>query len=312
MKIADVAELYEKILEQTRRRIVGNADIVEIIFLALIAGGHVLVEGIPGVAKTLIAQTIAETLGLDFKRVQFTPDLMPSDITGVSIFNQKTREFEFKQGPVFCNFLLCDEINRAPPKTQSALLEALQEKQATIDGVKHTLPDPFFVVATQNPIEQAGTYPLPEAQIDRFMIRVIMGAPKLEQELAMLELKNADFLAEIETVAKAEDIKLAMELVPTIKISKEILEYIARIVLKTRELESIELGASPRASLALMQLSKARAAIHGRDYVQPDDVKALVHPVLNHRLILTHEAEIDNITVDAVITEIVESVQIVL
>ncbi len=312
MDTEELKKIYDKVLEQMSRRIVGNEDIIELTFLGLISGGHVLIEGIPGVAKTLIAQTLADVLGLEFGRVQFTPDLMPSDITGVSIYNQESRKFEFMEGPVFANFVLCDEINRAPPKTQSALLEAMQEKQTTVDGVAHVLPDPFFVIATQNPIEQTGVYPLPEAQVDRFMMRLNMSSPSLEKELKMLVLKNADFYADVEQVCSVEQIRAANELIPTVVISTEILEYIAKMVVRTRELDSVELGASPRASLGLLQLSKARAAIRGRDYVQPDDVKALVHPVLNHRILLTHEAEIDKMTTDAIIEEIVNSVSIVL
>lgn len=287
----NAAEFYQIVLEQARRRIVGREGIIRNILVVLLARGHVLLEGVPGLAKTLIANTMADILGMSFRRVQFTPDLLPADITGTNIYNQKEGDFTFVQGPVFTNFLLCDEINRAPPKTQAALLEAMQERQCSIENVTHPLPDPFFVIATQNPIEQSGVYPLPEAQIDRFSVRLLMSTPSFRQELHILQLKRADLFPSVKPVADASMIhKLQAQIELGVQVSDQILQYIAQIVSNTREIDALALGGSPRASIALFSLSKVAAAIAGRDYVQPDDVKSLVFPVLNHRLILRPEA----------------------
>ncbi|MFQ5980565.1 MAG: AAA family ATPase [Candidatus Heimdallarchaeota archaeon] len=287
----NVADFYEIVHEQVRRRIVGREGIIRNVMVVLLARGHVLLEGVPGLAKTLIASTLADILGMSFRRAQFTPDLLPADITGANVYNQKEGEFTFVPGPVFTNFLLCDEINRAPPKTQAALLEAMQEKQTSIEGVTRPLPEPFFVIATQNPIEQSGVYPLPEAQIDRFSIRLIMSPPAYRQELHILQLKRADLYPAVKQVGDSAMIqKFQAQIESGIKVSDQILEYIAQIVTQTRTIDALALGGSPRASIALLSLSKVVAALQRRDYVQPDDVKSLVFPVLNHRLILRPEA----------------------
>ncbi|MFX0114463.1 MAG: AAA family ATPase [Candidatus Hodarchaeota archaeon] len=287
----DVAMFYQTVLEQVRRRIVGREGIVRNVMVVLLARGHVLLEGVPGLAKTLLASTLAEILGMSFRRAQFTPDLLPADITGTNIFDQKSTDFKFVPGPVFTNFLLCDEINRAPPKTQAALLEAMQERQASVEGVTHPLPNPFFVIATQNPIEQSGVYPLPEAQIDRFSVRLLMSPPDYRQELHILQLKRADLFPSVKQVGdSAMILKLQAQVESGVHVSDQILEYIAQIVSQTRTIDALALGGSPRASIALLNLSKVVAAINERDYVQPDDIKSLVFPVLNHRLILRPEA----------------------
>jgi MoxR-like ATPase len=289
--VNEVAMFYQTVLEQVRRRIVGREGIIRNVMVVLLARGHVLLEGVPGLAKTLLASTLAEVLGMSFRRAQFTPDLLPADITGTNIFDQKSTDFKFVPGPVFTNFLLCDEINRAPPKTQAALLEAMQEKQASVEGVTHPLPDPFFVIATQNPIEQSGVYPLPEAQIDRFSVRLLMSPPDYRQELHILQLKRADLFPSVKQVGdSAMILKLQAQVESGVHVSDQILEYIAQIVSQTRTIDALALGGSPRASIALLNLSKVVAAINERDYVQPDDVKSLVFPVLNHRLILRPEA----------------------
>ena len=292
MNPRDVYIIAEKVRKQVSRVIVGKEDVVDRLIIALLVGGHVLLEGVPGVAKTYLARSFAKTLGLKFKRIQLTPDLLPSDIIGVKVYNYKTMEFEFRPGPVFTNILLADEINRTPPRTQAALLEAMQEKQVTVDGETYKLPEPFVVIATQNPVETEGTYPLPEAQLDRFLFRVIVNYPSRNEEVEMLRIKRVK--GEVIDVDQIADPKEVLEASKTVaekvKVDDAILEYIVDLVRATREHPSVLLGGSPRAEVMLLYASRAYAAIsEGRDYVVPDDVKAVFFDVMNHRIILRPE-----------------------
>lgn len=296
-----VKQICNQIFDQMKKAVVGKIDVIEYILISLLSGGHVLLEGVPGVAKTYMANTFANILSLDFKRIQFTPDLLPADIVGTYIFDQNKSEFRFRKGPIFANIILADEINRAPPKTQSALLESMQEKQVTIEGTSFPLPDPFIVVATQNPIELEGTYPLPEAQLDRFMFRVFVDYPTGEEEVEILELKNNPNTIELRPVTTAQQIKQMQKVVAKVHIKKELMGYIKDIVIRTRSDPQILLGASPRASIVLLTGAKAYAAIKGRKYVIPDDIKRLAYATLNHRIILKPETELEGITVDDVI-----------
>ncbi|CAB50192.1 AAA family ATPase [Pyrococcus abyssi] len=303
----------QKVLEEVKKAIVGKDNVLKLMLASMLADGHILIEDLPGLAKTLMAKSFAKALGLEFRRVQFTPDLLPSDILGVNVFNQKTLEFEFKKGPVFTNILLADEINRAPPKTQSALLEAMQERQVTIEGNTYQLPRPFIVIATQNPIEQEGTYPLPEAQLDRFLVRLRVGYPSKEEEKEILkrriERKMDD--VEINTVLSPEDILRMQREIEEVYVSDAIIEYITSLVWATREdKREIEVGVSPRGSLALLKLSRAYAAIEGRDYVIPDDVKAVAVPALSHRIILKRELWYMRIRQEDIIKKILEKVPV--
>jgi MoxR-like ATPase len=302
----EIKETTDQIIEESKKRLVGYEIYIKKILICLFADGHILLEGNPGLAKTLTASTLAEILGIGFGRVQFTPDLMPSDITGVNVFNQKTLEFEFLSGPVFTNFLLCDEINRSPPKTQAALLEAMQERQVSVEGLARKVPNPFIVIATQNPLENAGVYPLPEAQQDRFLIRLLIDFPTRETEKTMLKIKDKNLNPSVNQIIKQELISDIQKSILDIKVSDKILEYILNIVFGTRNNKSIELGASPRASIALLQLGKATAAINGRDYVIPDDIKYVAFDVLNHRIVLSHDAELDRINPRDIIEVLVE------
>ncbi|HDZ36216.1 MAG TPA: MoxR family ATPase, partial [Thermococcus sp.] len=292
MKVGEIHEKGSAVLGEVKKAIVGKDEVLRLILTTILADGHILLEDLPGLAKTLMAKSFAKALGVQFTRVQFTPDLLPSDILGVSVFNQKTLEFEFRKGPVFTNILLADEINRAPPKTQSALLEAMQERQVTIEGNTYRLPKPFIVIATQNPIEQEGTYPLPEAQLDRFLVRLRVGYPSKEEEKEILRRRMARKKEEVDvtSVLTPEEVVEMQRAVEDVYVSDAILEYITDIVTATREdRKEIEVGASPRGSLALLKLSRAYAALKGRDYVIPDDVKAVAVPALSHRLILKRE-----------------------
>ncbi len=301
MEFTEIKDITDRLIKETGKRLVGYEDYMRSIIRVLYADGHVILEGNPGIAKTLAANTLAEILGVGFGRIQFTPDLMPSDITGVNVFNQKTLEFEYLEGPVFTNFLMTDEINRSPPKTQAALLEAMQERQVTVEGVARSLPNPFLVIATQNPLEQAGTYNLPEAQIDRFLIRILIDLPSKEVEKAMLRLKDTGETMSVDELLDAETIIAIQKKIHEVKATEEVLNYIVDIVHKTRDNPNVEIPASPRASIALMSLGKANAAINGRDYVQPDDVKTVAFEVLNHRIGLSHEAELDRINISDII-----------
>lgn len=283
--------LCKRLAENISRVVVGKAQSVELLLVALLADGHVLIEDVPGLGKTSIAKSLAKSIGGSFRRVQFTPDLLPSDITGFNVYNQQTGQFTFQPGPVMTNILLADEINRTIPRTQSSLLESMEERQVTVDGKTYSLPDPFFVIATQNPIELEGTFPLPEAQLDRFLLRVRLGYPERKDEIAIMDrFQEKDPLTELETVANTGQIVALQQARKAIRISSPVKEYIADIVRLTRSSPSLRLGASPRGTLGLMRAGQALAALREREYVLPDDVKYLAVPVLAHRLIL-HEEE---------------------
>jgi MoxR-like ATPase len=296
--------------EEVHKAVVGYDEIIEGLLIALVSGGHVLIEGVPGIAKTLLAKSFAQALSLSFSRVQFTPDLVPSDITGTSIFDSKTGRFSFKEGPVFTNVLLADEINRAPPKVQSALLECMQEKRVTVDGNPHPLPEPFFVIATENPIEMEGVYPLPEAQVDRFMFKLIMKYPSRDEEKIMLSKYVSRDIPVVSPVLSSEDLMRIKELVGMVTMVPKVFDYILDIVDATRKDERVMLGASPRASLQIALASKARAMIKGRNYVSPSDVKAIVPHVLRHRIMLKPEAELEGVKVDNLVLELLDKTPI--
>jgi MoxR-like ATPase len=305
-------ELHRRVAGEVEKVVVGQGEALEVMLAALALGGHVLLEGPPGVAKTLLANATARTLGLDFRRVQFTPDMLPSDVTGTVAL--RGGELRFRPGPVFANLVLADEINRTPPKTQAALLEAMQEAQVTVDGEPHALPDPFLVVATQNPVEYEGTYPLPEAQRDRFLVRVDVGYPSEEAERAMLRLARRGLtpagLDEVRPVAGAEDLRAVRALVDETQVAAEVLDYVAAVVRRTRELPSVALGGSPRAAVHLLGAAKAAARLAGRDFVTPDDVSRMALPVLRHRLILTPEAELERYTPESAVRGALDAVPV--
>ena len=306
---AQVAALKREIAKV----IIGQEYMVDRILIGLLTGGHILLEGVPGLAKSLTASTVAKVIGVDYKRIQFTPDLLPADILGTEIYQQKTGEFVIKKGPIFSNFILADEINRSPAKVQSALLEAMQEKQVTIGEVTYPLDQPFLVVATQNPLEQQGTYPLPEAQQDRFMLKLKIQYPHREEELKVIKYYTKETSAGpgAETIISREDIFAMRACVDNIYLDEKIENYVLDIVFKTREPSNyITCGASPRASINLIKAAKCRAFIAGRDYVIPDDVKAIVYDVLRHRILLSYEAEADDITAEKLITDILEAVNL--
>ena len=304
--MADVSSIAERVTGNVERVIVGKHREVQRVLIALLCRGHVLLEDVPGVGKTVLAKAMARSLGCGFSRVQCTPDILPSDITGVSIFNQKSQEFEFRPGPVFAQIVLADEVNRATPKTQSALLEAMEERQVTVDGRTHRLPTPFLVLATQNPIEYEGTFPLPEAQLDRFLIRLRLGYPDHASELAVMDAQRKTHpLETIERVVTVDEFVAAQGAVQDIYVDDLIKRYIVDIVTATRQHPDIYLGASPRGSLALYRTSQAHAALSGRDYVVPDDVKAMVGDALGHRLIVSPSARIRNVDGESLVRDIV-------
>ncbi|SEQ81600.1 MoxR-like ATPase [Virgibacillus subterraneus] len=304
-------ERVEKVLANINKVMIGKEEAATLSLVALLAQGHVLLEDVPGVGKTMLVRTLAKSLDCDFRRIQFTPDLLPSDVTGVSIYNPKEMEFEFRGGPILGNIVLADEINRTSPKTQSALLEGMEEKNVTVDGNTIPLKQPFFVMATQNPIEYEGTYPLPEAQLDRFILKLKMGYPSIEQELRMLELTSKDHPIEsISSVINRDELLSIQEEVKDVYIDKNVQQYIINLVTGTRNNKAIYLGVSPRGSISLMKAAKAYAYIHGRDYVLPDDVKYLAPFVLVHRVILTSEAKYDGLTSDKVIEKVVKDTHI--
>lgn len=309
-----VAEAADAVRQEIAKVLIGQHELVQQLLTGLFAGGHLLLEGVPGIAKTLSARVMAKSLQLSYSRIQFTPDLMPSDVTGTSIFNVKDSEFVFKSGPIFGNVVLIDEINRAPAKTQAALFEVMEEQTVTVDGKTYPLPGPFLVLATQNPIEQEGTYRLPEAQLDRFLFRILLNYPELEEEKLILRRFRDDFSNRlfdlVQSVLKAEDILRLRKSVENVHIKDELLDYIAAIVHKTRNDSDLYLGASPRASLAILRAAKATAAMAGRDFVIPDDVREVTVPVLNHRLQLLPEREMEGLTTSDVIKRITESIEV--
>lgn len=313
----DMIELREnlnKVKTEIAKVIVGQEDMVEHLLAALLSNGHVLIEGVPGVAKTITAKLLAKTIDVDFSRIQFTPDLMPSDILGTSIFSMKNSEFEFKKGPIFSSFILIDEINRSPAKTQAALFEVMEEKQITIDGTRYEMDEPFLVVATQNPIEHEGTYRLPEAQLDRFLFKINVGYPNLEQEIAIIKNQHDNRLEDkteaVNKVITAQQLNNYQKLVKEIIVESQLIEYIAKIIINTRENQFLYLGASPRASLALLTASKAFAALRGRDFVTPEDIKEASYAVLRHRVIVSPEREMEGLTADEIIRQILEGIEI--
>ena len=307
---AEVAVAASRVLDEVEKAVVGKRDALELLFLGILADGHVLLEDYPGLAKTLMARSFAQALSLDFSRIQFTPDLMPSDVTGSSIFNQREAEFEFRAGPIFTNLLLADEINRAPPKTQAALLEAMQERQVTSEGRTRRLGPPFLVLATQNPIEYEGTYPLPEAQLDRFLLRMSVGYPSRDDEWRMLAERagRGRDEVELEAVLDRETLVALQRSVEQIHVSEAVGLYMVDLVAATRDAPSVQVGASPRGSLALLKLARCTAALRGRDYVTPDDVKAVAVPALAHRLTLRPELWVQRVSAEDVVRERLDTV----
>ncbi len=313
----DLSKLQESVMAikaELGSVIVGQHKMIDQLLVSILSNGHVLLEGVPGVAKTITAKLLAKTMNVGFGRIQFTPDLMPSDILGTSVFDLKKSEFEFKKGPVFSNLILIDEINRAPAKTQAALFEVMEERQITIDGTTYPMDTPFLVIATQNPIEQEGTYRLPEAQLDRFLFKVSIDYPKLDEEINILQrehnLQDNGKLEKVRSLISADEIKHFQSLVKQIVVEPQLLEYIAKIVINTRENAFLYLGASPRASIAILNASKGYAAINGRDFVTPEDIKEAAVPVLQHRVIVTPEREMEGLTSVEIIRQILESVEI--
>lgn len=311
-----VINIVEKVNEELRKVIVEQDEMIEQCIISLISGGHVLIEGVPGLAKTLMIKSLSRTLSLDFKRIQFTPDLMPADVTGTKIFNMQTREFELTKGPVFTNFLLADEINRTPPKTQAGLLEAMAEKTVSIDGEMIELPNPYMVFATQNPLEYEGTYPLPEALVDRFLIKIVIDYPSMQAEKEVLKRHNNGFSsidldkAGVRALFSAEDILKAREEVQRVQIEDALMDYIVNIIAETRNNPTIDIGSSPRGSIALLQCAKGAAAYSGRDYVIPEDIKKMAIPVLRHRIILKPELELEGVKADQVLQDILSKVKV--
>ncbi len=296
------------------RVIVGQHNMVNLLLIGILSDGHVLIEGVPGVAKTLTAKLLAKIIDVDFSRIQFTPDLMPSDVLGTSVFNPKEGTFHFKSGPVFSNIVLIDEINRAPAKTQAALFEVMEERQVTVDGFTHIMRSPFIVLATQNPVEQEGTYRLPEAQLDRFLFKIDVQYPSLKEEIEILYLQQnktqAEALTDVRKVLSSNDVKVYRTLVQTVVIEAKLIEFIAKIVNETRNNPALYLGASPRASLAILKSAKANAAIKGRDFVTPEDIVEMVPHVLRHRIILTPEKEMEGLTTDDLIDNILKAIEV--
>ena len=304
-------EVTRSVIENIEKVVIGKRRQIEVVLAAVLARGHVLLEDVPGVAKTMLARSLAVTFGCDFKRIQCTPDLLPTDVTGVSIFDQKSREFEFIKGPVFTNVLLADEINRATPRTQSALLEAMEEQQISVDGVTHLLPPPFIVLATQNPIEQEGTFPLPEAQLDRFLVRVSLGYPEFADESNMLErLRGTHPIHSLKPVVNATVVQQMQEYAGRVYVHEQVKEYLLKIVHASRASIKLGLGASPRASIALYRTAQAMAALRGRNYVIPDDIKELAVPIMAHRLILKPEYRLRKETTDSVVGDILSKIEV--
>lgn len=314
LEMTDLRTHLNSIKAEIAKVIVGQENMIEHLLAALLSNGHVLIEGVPGVAKTITAKLLAKTVDVGFSRIQFTPDLMPSDILGTSVFNQKNTEFEFKKGPIFSNFVLIDEINRAPAKTQAALFEVMEERQITMDGTRYKMDEPFLVVATQNPIEHEGTYRLPEAQLDRFLFKIEVKYPNLQEEIEIIKNQHLHkYVDKTEGIAKiisGSQLKNYQNLVREVIVESNLLEYIAKIIINTRENQFLYLGASPRASLALLSASKAFAALRGRDFVTPEDIKEASYAVLRHRVMVAPEREMEGLTPDEIIRQIVETIEI--
>ena len=314
LDMRELQQSLEAVKAEIGKVIVGQESMIEHLLAALLSNGHVLIEGVPGVAKTITAKLLAKTIDVGFSRIQFTPDLMPSDILGTSIFNVKNSEFEFKKGPIFSSFILIDEINRSPAKTQSALFEVMEERQITMDGKQYQMQEPFLVVATQNPIEHEGTYRLPEAQLDRFLFKINVGYPNLSQEIQIIKNQHSNKLEDktdaVQKVISGVQLKNYQQIVKNILVEPQLLEYIAKIIINTRENQFLYLGASPRASLALLTASKSFAAIRGRDFVTPEDIKEASYAVLRHRVMVSPEREMEGLTADEIIRQILEAIEI--
>ena len=313
-EVEEIAMLLSKVKNEVGKVLIGQEELVDMLLIALLSGGNVLLEGVPGIAKTLAARALAKTISTDFSRIQFTADLMPADILGTTVFNMKDSEFEFRSGPIFSNIILIDEVNRAPAKTQAALIEVMEERQVTTEGKTYPMSFPFFIIATQNPVEQEGTYKLPEAQMDRFLFRLKMDYPSLEVEKSILMRYRDDFGGRqedsLEAVVGTDELQRAQGLVEKVFIKDELIDYLARIVLATRNNGDLYLGASPRASLSILKAAKAMALINGRNYVTPDDIKAVAYPVLNHRIILSHEREMEGLDSKALISALIDEIDV--
>ncbi len=316
LEINEVVAIHESLKKELSKVIVGQERVVENILLALFAGGHVLIEGIPGLGKSLLAGSLSRIIAGEYKRIQFTPDLMPSDIIGTTVYNAELKDFSIRKGPVFCNVLLADEVNRSPAKTQSALLQVMQEKQVTLDGTDYSLEDYFICIATQNPIEMEGTYPLPEAQIDRFFMKILIDYPSLSEERDLLKNYRAGFdaaklqKADLKTVVDKEMLRRIKTLMETVTVDDRIIDYITNLVTATRDYPGIEVGSSPRGSVDLFKGARVMAVLSGRDYVIPDDVKEIAYPVLRHRMILEVEAVMENINPDELLRSIIDKVEV--
>jgi MoxR-like ATPase len=311
IELGDVQALAGRVVENVERVIVGKRSAVELTLIGLLSEGHVLIEDVPGVGKTMLARSLARSLGCSFGRIQFTPDLLPSDVTGVSVFNQATREFEFRPGPVMAQVVLADEINRATPKTQAALLEAMEERQVTVDGVTHTLARPFVVLATQNPVEHEGTFPLPQTQLDRFTLCIQLGYPEREAEVAVLDRQQFGHpVHDLEPVVSVDEVLQAQEAIRSVHVSSAVKRYVVELMERTRQHDDLALGASPRGSLTLFRAGQARAAISGRDYVLPDDVKGLALSALAHRLIVGPRARLQEMTPEDILSKILGEVPV--
>lgn len=311
LTVSDIQVFTDKILDNLRQVIVGKDEALELVTIGLLCQGHILIEDVPGVGKTVLARSLARSLGISFSRIQFTPDMLPSDVTGVSIFNQQSRQFEFREGPIMAQIVLADEINRATPKTQSALLEAMEEHQVTVDGVTHPLPAPFMVLGTQNPIEYEGTFPLPEAQLDRFLLRMALGYPAIEDEIKILgDQQYQHPINLLNSVVSLDDLQKMQEAVRRVYISPAVKRYIVELTRATRENPDVYLGASPRGSLGLFRVGQARAAMQGRDYVLPDDIKALAENVLAHRIVTNPAARLKNLTSGQIVNEIMSTLSV--